>query len=49
MKYFSWKTLGPGLLWAGVAIGVSHLVQSTRAGVIYGFELVGIILAGKPA
>jgi len=38
------RTLGPGLLWAGAAIGVSHLVQSTRAGAIYGFQLVGIIL-----
>lgn len=34
------KALGPGLLWAGAAIGVSHLVQSTRAGAIYGFALV---------
>jgi len=38
------KSLGPGLLWAAAAIGVSHLVQSTRAGAIYGFQLVGIIL-----
>ncbi|MGC9373739.1 MAG: Nramp family divalent metal transporter [Bacteroidales bacterium] len=38
------RSLGPGLLWAGAAIGVSHLVQSTRAGAIYGFQLVGIIL-----
>lgn len=38
------KSLGPGLLWAGAAIGVSHLVQSTRAGAIYGFQLIGIIL-----
>mgnify|MGYP006284768465 CR=1 FL=1 len=38
------RTLGPGLLWAGAAIGVSHLVQSTRAGAIYGFQLVGIIV-----
>ena len=38
------KSLGPGLLWAGAAIGVSHLVQSTRAGAIYGFQLVFIIL-----
>ena len=38
------KSLGPGLLWAGAAIGVSHLVQSTRAGAIYGFELVWLIL-----
>ena len=28
------KALGPGLLMAGAAIGVSHLVQSTRAGAI---------------
>ncbi len=27
------KVLGPGLLYAGAAVGVSHLVQSTRAGV----------------
>ncbi len=27
-----WKVLGPGLLYAGAAVGVSHLVQSTRAG-----------------
>jgi len=38
------KTLGPGLLWAGAAIGVSHLVQSTRAGAVYGFSLVGLVL-----
>ena len=28
------KSLGPGLLFAGAAVGVSHLVQSTRAGQI---------------
>lgn len=38
------KSLGPGLLWAGAAIGVSHLVQSTRAGATFGFDLVLIIL-----
>lgn len=38
------RALGPGLLWAGAAVGVSHLVQSTRAGAIYGFSLVGIVL-----
>jgi len=36
--------LGPGLLYAGAAIGVSHLVQSTRAGANYGFYLAGIII-----
>ena len=38
------KALGPGLLWAGAAVGVSHLVQSTRAGATYGFALLGIVL-----
>ncbi|GAB4319839.1 MAG: divalent metal cation transporter [Bacteroidales bacterium] len=38
------KILGPGLLYAGAAVGVSHLVQSTRAGATYGFELAGILL-----
>jgi len=38
------KTLGPGLIWAAAAIGVSHLVQSTRAGAMYGFTLTGVIL-----
>jgi len=38
------KSLGPGLLWAGAAIGVSHLVQSTRAGANYGFALVWALL-----
>jgi len=33
------KSLGPGLLMAGAAIGGSHLVQSTRAGADYGFAL----------
>lgn len=32
--------LGPGLLYAAAAIGVSHLVQSTRAGAMYGFDLI---------
>lgn len=38
------KALGPGLLWAATAIGVSHLVQSTRAGAGYGFALVWLIV-----
>jgi len=40
------KTAGPGLLFAAAAIGVSHLVQSTRAGAEYGYELLwAVILA----
>ena len=38
------KSLGPGLLYAGAAIGVSHLVQSTRAGAGYGFDLLWILI-----
>jgi Mn2+/Fe2+ NRAMP family transporter len=39
-----WTAFGPGLLWAAAAIGVSHLVQSTRAGADAGFALAGVIL-----
>ncbi|MDZ7659092.1 Nramp family divalent metal transporter [Fodinibius sp.] len=40
------QSLGPGLLMAAAAIGVSHLVQSTRAGATYGFALIwAVILA----
>ena len=38
------RALGPGLLYAGAAIGVSHLVQSTRAGANFGFDLLWILL-----
>jgi len=34
------RSLGPGLLFAGASIGVSHLVQSTRAGADFGFGLL---------
>jgi len=39
-----WKALGPGIIWAAAAIGVSHLVQSTRAGADYGFQLAGVVI-----
>ena len=43
---FSLAQLGPGLLMAGAAIGVSHLVQSTRAGAMYGWgALLFVLLA----
>lgn len=38
------KSLGPGLLYAGAAIGVSHIVQSTRAGAEYGYAFILLIL-----
>ena len=40
MKRFNLSKLGPGLLFAGAAIGVSHLVQSTRAGADFGWGLL---------
>lgn len=43
MKQFL-KKLGPGFLFAGAAIGVSHLVQSTRAGADFGFGLLWALL-----
>ncbi len=42
-----WRTFGPGILFASTCIGVSHLVQSTRAGAEYGFALLVVILAAN--
>jgi Mn2+/Fe2+ NRAMP family transporter len=39
-----WRTIGPALLFSGSAIGTSHLVQSTRAGALFGLGLLGVIL-----
>lgn len=44
MKKSLFKSLGPGLLFAGAAVGVSHLVQSTRAGADFGFGLLWALL-----
>lgn len=41
------KILGPGVLFAATAIGVSHLVQSTTAGALYGFSMVGFVIAAN--
>ena len=38
------KTAGPGVLFACTAIGVSHLVQSTRAGADYGLLIIGFVI-----
>ena len=49
LKKIDWlkKTLGPGILFASTAIGVSHLVQSTRAGANYGFGLLIFIIVAN--
>lgn len=42
----SWRSFGPGILMASAAIGGSHLVASTQAGALYGWQLaIMIILA----
>ncbi|MDX1626366.1 MAG: Nramp family divalent metal transporter [Wenzhouxiangellaceae bacterium] len=47
MKITSFRNaLGPGLIMAGAAIGVSHLVQSTRAGAEYGLSLAVLVIVG---
>lgn len=41
------KAIGPGVLFTGTAVGVSHLVQSTRAGALYGLALVGLVVVAN--
>lgn len=44
-KYVSrFRALGPGLLMATAAIGGSHLVASTQAGALFGWQLFGLII-----
>jgi len=38
------KTAGPGVLFASTAIGVSHLIQSTRAGADFGLLILGFVI-----
>ncbi len=38
------KVIGPGIIFAGAAIGGSHLMSSTTAGARFGFSLLGLIL-----
>ncbi len=37
------RLIGPGILYAAAAVGVSHLVQATRTGAVYGFSLTLVI------
>ena len=39
------KTAGPGILFASTAIGVSHLIQSTRAGADFGLWMLVFVVA----
>lgn len=38
------RSLGPGILMASAAVGGSHLVSSTQAGALYGWQLAILIL-----
>lgn len=40
----TFRNLGPGLLYAGAAVGVSHLVQSTQAGAAWGLSLIWVVV-----
>ena len=44
----TWATkfaaLGPGIIMASAAVGGSHIIASTQAGAIYGWELVSIVI-----
>lgn len=45
-KTLNWRAFGPGILMASAAIGGSHLISSTQAGALYGWQLaIMIILA----
>lgn len=38
------RSFGPGIMMATAAVGGSHLVASTKAGAIYGWQLAAVIL-----
>lgn len=37
--------LGPGIIWAATSIGVSHIVQSTRAGADFALARTYIVVS----
>ncbi|MDG1979050.1 MAG: hypothetical protein P8I44_10845 [Phycisphaerales bacterium] len=41
-----WRAFGPGLLFAGAAVGVSHVVQSTRGGAEMGTAAILVVVIG---
>jgi Mn2+/Fe2+ NRAMP family transporter len=40
-----WNGLGPGILLAATSVGASHLVHSPRAGALFGFDLLWLVVA----
>jgi len=43
-KFINMSSLGPGLLFAATSVGLSHLVQSTRAGAMFGLALFLVVI-----
>lgn len=43
-KKFNFAALGPGILMASAAVGGSHLISSTQAGALYGWQLVLLVI-----
>lgn len=39
-----WRATGPGLVMAAAAVGASHLVASTQAGALFGWQLLWLII-----
>lgn len=39
-----WRATGPGLVMAAAAVGASHLVASTQAGALFGWQLLWLIV-----
>ncbi|MCB1648440.1 MAG: divalent metal cation transporter [Pseudomonadales bacterium] len=39
-----WRAMGPGLVMSSAAVGGSHLVASTQAGALFGWQLLWLIL-----
>ncbi|MAM70969.1 MAG: hypothetical protein CMP91_07515 [Gammaproteobacteria bacterium] len=44
MKNTLLSKLGPGLIFAAVAVGTSHVVQSTRAGATFGLSMILLVV-----
>lgn len=38
------RSIGPGIIFAATSIGVSHVVQSTRAGADFGYSLILLVI-----
>lgn len=44
MKRAYLSFIGPGIIWAMMAVGQTHVILSTYAGAQYGFDLLWMII-----